>query len=344
VNRLPLLEQAVHGSNRQLTLLAAQGLLPLPAAELVGAQVELAEHLDPEISALARSSLQKLGAQVLLPLIGEVGEGVLRFFGTHSTDQQVVEAILRRRDVPSTVLIELAPRLGADLQEVLLLRQDRIVSEPAILAELERNPDLSAFARRRIQEYREHLLASARPDEESAPGTEETDPSGVAAEPSEEEVVAAISRARELAASEGEVDEVTGLSESQIRLLPIPVRLKLARGAPLTLRGLLIRDSNPRVALAVIESNPLADQEVEAIAKSRTVVVEVLEAIARQRRWLSKYAIAISLVSNPRTPLSISTKLVPRLSVRDLRNLGRDRNVPDAVRSMAQRLYRIKLQ
>jgi hypothetical protein len=35
---------------------------------------------------------------------------------------------------------------------------------------------------------------------------------------------------------------------------------------------------------------------------------------------------------------------VPRLAVRDLRELGRDRNIPDAIRSTALRLYRIKQQ
>ena len=34
----------------------------------------------------------------------------------------------------------------------------------------------------------------------------------------------------------------------------------------------------------------------------------------------------------------------PALSVRDLRDMGRDRNVPDVVRSTALRLYRIKVQ
>jgi hypothetical protein len=33
---------------------------------------------------------------------------------------------------------------------------------------------------------------------------------------------------------------------------------------------------------------------------------------------------------------------VARLSVKDLKNLARDRNVPDAVRSTADRLYKIK--
>jgi hypothetical protein len=83
---------------------------------------------------------------------------------------------------------------------------------------------------------------------------------------------------------------------------------------------------------------------VEHTAASRAVAVEVLEAICKKRDWVSRYNVAKSLVFNPRTPLPIAIRLIPRLGVRDLRELGRDKNVPDAVRSTALRLYRIKQQ
>lgn len=47
-------------------------------------------------------------------------------------------------------------------------------------------------------------------------------------------------------------------------------------------------------------------------------------------------------MQNPRTPVGISVRLVARLSVRDLKMLSKDRNVPEPVRSAAGRLYRIK--
>jgi hypothetical protein len=105
---------------------------------------------------------------------------------------------------------------------------------------------------------------------------------------------------------------------------------------------MLIRDSNPQVAVSVILNNNLSEQEVEQTASSRSVVEEVLQAIARRREWANKYTIVKSLVSNPRTPLAISMRMIPKLSVRDLKDLGRDRNIADAVRSTALRLYRIK--
>ena len=38
----------------------------------------------------------------------------------------------------------------------------------------------------------------------------------------------------------------------------------------------------------------------------------------------------------------VAVKILPKLSVRDLRSMSKDRNVSDGVRSAAGRLYRIK--
>lgn len=157
----------------------------------------------------------------------------------------------------------------------------------------------------------------------------------------DEELEEAIATVKELPAA-GEIDEKTGLTEGQIRQLPVPARLKLTRGATRSLRTILLRDTNAQVAVSVIINNSLSDQEVEHTASNRSVVEEVLEAIARRREWVGKYNIMKSLIQNPRTPLPTALRFVPKLAVRDLRDIGRDRNVADAVRSTALRLYRIK--
>jgi hypothetical protein len=122
----------------------------------------------------------------------------------------------------------------------------------------------------------------------------------------------------------------------------VPARLKLTRGASRTLRTLLLRDTNAQVATSVIINNSLSDQEVEQTAANRSVVEEVLLLISKRREWVGKYNIMKSLIQNPRTPLPTALRLVPKLAVKDLRDIGRDRNVPEAVRSTALRLYRIK--
>jgi hypothetical protein len=330
-----LLEQ-IRSGNRQLQLLAAGGVLPLPPEELIPLQVDLAQGLDPEVAERARTTLRGIDVRIARPFLERAaGEGVLAWFAEETSHPVLIEAILRRRDTPRPLLARLARRLPPDLQEILLLRQDAIVEEPVILEALEANPELSTYTQRRIAEYREHLLPRARPDVPAPVLPDEMD---------EEELMAAIEAARELPAS-GELEpERTKLTEGQIRMLPVPARLKLTRGAPRTLRTILMRDSNAQVAVSVVINNSLSDQEVEQTAASRSVAEEVLVLIARKRDWVGKYNVAKALVSNPRTPTATALRLVPRLAVRDLRELGRDRNIPDAVRSTALRLYRIKQQ
>ena len=330
-----LLEQ-IRSGNRQLQLLAADGLLPLPPESLLPLQIELARGMDPEVAERARNTLRALDARLAKPFLErQADREALAYFADETTQPILIEAILRRRDVPRPVLARLARRLPPDLQELLLLRQDAIVEEPMILEALEANPQLSSYSQRRIAEYREHLLPRQR---RAAPAP--------VAEPYEEmddeELEVAIAQARNAPAS-GEVEEVkTGLTEGQIRTLPVPARLRLARGAPRTLRTILLRDTNVHIALATLLHNALSEQEVEQTASSRSVVEEVLDAIAKKREWGNRYKIVKALVWNPRTPLPTSLRMVTKLAVRDLRDLARDRNVPDAVRSTALRLYRIK--
>ncbi|PYQ56250.1 MAG: hypothetical protein DMF53_26070 [Acidobacteria bacterium] len=329
-----LLEQ-IRSGNRQFQLLAAEGVLPLPPEELIPLQVDLAQGDDEEVAELALQSLRSVDARLARPFLErQAGPEALIFFAEESSHPMLLEAILRRRDVPRAVLSRLARRLPPDLQEVLLLRQDAIVEEPVILEALEENPQLSSYSSRRIAEYREHLLPRQR-TVPALPEYEEID---------EEELQREIELARQLPEMGEFEEERTRLTEGQIRGMPIPARLKLTRGAPRALRGILLRDSNPQVAVSVIINNSLSDQEVEQTANNRSVVEEVLVAITRKREWVNKYNVTRALVHNPRTPLASSMRLITKLSVRDLRDLGRNRNIPDALRSTALRLYRIKQQ
>lgn len=107
----------------------------------------------------------------------------------------------------------------------------------------------------------------------------------------EEEIQEAIEEVRQRP-EDGKVHEVSGLTAGQIRLLSVPLRVKMARNADRQLRSLLVRDQNAQVALTVLRNNTLNDQEVELIANSRSVVDEVLAEIPKRREWIRKYAIA----------------------------------------------------
>jgi hypothetical protein len=330
-------EQVLSGRNRNLQLLAAEGLLPLAPEELIPIQVKLTQIEDQSIAAKAVGALEVLDPRIIAPVLAHGAEqGLLEYFARQSDHPLVIETIIRLKEVPNSLLLELASRIAPELQEILILRQDAILAEPEILASLERNPYLTPAVRRRIGEYREHLFPRERPTAADEPAGEED-----VASPAE--VREAIEMAT-LEPFEGEVDEETGLCEGQIRTLPVPVRLQLSRGAAKTLRDILIRDSNPLVASSVLQNNSFSDGEIERVAAMRTVVEEVLDGIGRSSRWMRKYTIAHALARNPRTPIPMAVRVVPRLAVRDLRVLRRDRNVSEAVRQTANRIYLQKMQ
>lgn len=115
-------------------------------------------------------------------------------------------------------------------------------------------------------------------------------------------------------------------------------RMKLAMKGDREARGILIRDSNRMVAVAVINNPRVTDQEVENIAAMRTVADEVLRLIALNRAWARSYPIIHNLVRNPRTPIPTVITTLPRIRTKDLQQLTLNRNVSEAVRRQAQRL------
>jgi hypothetical protein len=119
-------------------------------------------------------------------------------------------------------------------------------------------------------------------------------------------------------------------------------RVKLAMKGDREARGILIRDSNRLVAVAVINNPRVTDHEVENIAAMRTVADEVLRLIALNRGWARSYPIIHNLVRNPRTPIPTAFSTLPRIRTKDLQNLTQNRNVSEAVRRQALRLAQVR--
>jgi hypothetical protein len=124
----------------------------------------------------------------------------------------------------------------------------------------------------------------------------------------------------------------------RIMLMRVKDRIKLGMKGDREARSILIRDPNRVVAQAVINNPRITDHEVEAIAAMRTVADDVLRQIAMNRGWARQYPIIHNLARNPRTPLPTAMSILPRLHTKELKGLGQNRNISDAVRRQALRL------
>ena len=136
-----------------------------------------------------------------------------------------------------------------------------------------------------------------------------------------------------------ETDEET-LKKATItqRVLKMSVseKIKLATLGNKEARTLLLRDSNRLVCMAAATSPRITDGEIIGLANSRTCNADVLRYIYDNREFVRNYAIKISLVKNPKVPLPTALKLLVTLQEKDIKELSRDRNVPQTVQAQAK--------
>jgi hypothetical protein len=130
----------------------------------------------------------------------------------------------------------------------------------------------------------------------------------------------------------------------EIMNLPVPEKIKLAMTGDREARGILIKDSNKQVQDAVLENQRLTDHEIVAIVTSRIVGEEIIRKVANNRNWVKYYQVRLGLVSNPKTPLPISLKLLDTLMLADLKRLAKSKGISNVIATAANRLAIKKAQ
>jgi hypothetical protein len=122
----------------------------------------------------------------------------------------------------------------------------------------------------------------------------------------------------------------------RIMKMSVSEKIKLATLGNKEARTILLRDSNKLVSMAAATSPRITDGEILSLANSRTVNSDVLRYVYSSREFLKHYAIKMSIVKNPKVPLPTALKLLVTLQEKDIKELARDRNVPQTVQSQAK--------
>jgi len=124
-----------------------------------------------------------------------------------------------------------------------------------------------------------------------------------------------------------------------IREMNTGQKLALAKKGNKDARMILIKDPNDMIALEVVNSPRISDDEIIHVAQMRDISDKVLRAIANIRRFRANKLVVTSLLHNPKTPVGVSLGLgLPNLTDRELQFLARDRNIPAAVSRAAKQV------
>jgi hypothetical protein len=122
----------------------------------------------------------------------------------------------------------------------------------------------------------------------------------------------------------------------RVMRMSVAEKIKLATLGNKEARTLLLRDSNKLVSMAAATSPRITDGEILGLANSRTVSSDVLRYIYSNREFTRTYAIKISLVKNPKVPLPTALRMMYTLQEKDIKELARDRNVPQTIQAQAK--------
>ena len=215
-------------------------------------------------------------------------------------------ALANNPNCPPELLAATVPHMTTAVLQGLMADLDRLSSTPALAAALATSPFLTAEQRLQLQELLE----------------EESDPAAL------EEAVAA-----------AEPDLVKRQSLLQrLAHMRVPERVQLALKGNREERMTLIRDPCKVVQRAVLQSPRITDREVEAFAAMANLNDEVLRLIAMSRKFMKNYTVMRNLMNNPKSPLDITLHLLPSLNEHDLKLLTTNKNIPETLRTSANRL------
>ncbi|MGE0456384.1 MAG: hypothetical protein AB7Q30_22870, partial [Vicinamibacteria bacterium] len=163
----PLVEQFRRGGvPRELRLMAAQGALPLGPVDLLDLLQHLLSDPEPEIAATADKSMHGVPAEELLPIAKDraTPPHLLDWIISRRTEKDVVEAALQNTSTTDEAIEACAPRYPAELAEIVVINQVRLLRRTSLLVALESNPNLNRDQQRRLRELRETFRIGAEPE------------------------------------------------------------------------------------------------------------------------------------------------------------------------------------
>jgi len=240
---------------------------------------------------------------------------LLSYAAKHLADKPgVCDAMVQNKNCPAEYLIPIVRHLSAIGIQSLMEELDRVSESPALASALEHSTSLTVDQKSQLHE----IHGPGAPIDEAALAD-----AAAAAEPDAARRQTLLQR---------------------LAKMTVAQRVQFAiKGGP-DARRTLIRDSNKVVQRAVLQSPRLTDQEVEAFASMSSLTDEILRLIANNRNFRKNYTVVRNLINNPKTPIDVSLHMLPILNAIDLKRLTTNKNIPETLRTTANKLHRTRLE
>lgn len=334
-----------------LRMMAAKGLVPLSPPDLSAALFLLTFDPDVGVRDTALKTAATLPDRILAVVLRDEGlqPPVLGFFLQLFGDREAyAEMLILNGATPDAEVAQVALRCNLKLAETIGQNQLRLLRHDDVIRQLCLNPHANAtlldsvcdFAVRSgvnlpdVPQMKEARIRLFGPELAEKPVEEG---------PTADEVMAEHAELASDETGQAPLEEGKRLSINQkILKMSVAEKIKLATKGNKEARGLLIRDSNKLVCVAVIRSPRITDGEVMAVANNRAAQEDVLRVVYNNREWLKSYPLKVALVKNPKTPMAIAMKFLNTFRESEVKDLARNKNVPSGIQMMAKKMMEKK--
>ncbi len=348
----PLHKHALPNAPAPLRMMGAKGLVPAVApVDLTTLLFFLSFDLEANVRETAVKTAEGLPDKIWgVALRAEGIKGaVLDWLADRLLGKEAaMELLLLNAATLDETIARVVPALSQRLADIVRQNELRLLRHEGILRGLCQNPNALASTVDGACDFcvRNGLTLLDVPQSvEAHKRVHGVDPTAKAPEPVETAAALLQEYGRELAeevpdaAQAAEAAEDSGKRKNitqRVLSMSVSQKIKLATLGNKEARTLLLRDSNKLVCMAAATSPRITDGEILSLANSRTVNADVLRYIYSNREFTRTYAIKMSLVKNPKVPLPTALKMLYTLQEKDMKELARDRNVPQTIQAQAK--------
>ena len=100
-------------------------------------------------------------------------------------------------------------------------------------------------------------------------------------------------------------------------------KARLALQAGRTERQILRRENSPQILMGLLSNPQVEAEDVLQIVRNPHCNGGLLQRVASDRRWGTNLEIRSAIVRNPKTPAPVAVRLLPSLSIEELRQLAK---------------------
>jgi hypothetical protein len=113
------------------------------------------------------------------------------------------------------------------------------------------------------------------------------------------------------------------ITAAQLARMSFAEKVQLALHGSRDDRAAIVRDQNKQLHPFVLRSAGVAPEEIAAWAANPQMSPEFLKQIAERKEWISRPAIAVALVRNPKAPVEIALRAIDHVPAETLRQLAK---------------------